>query len=639
MSGTLVINVQEERGFVAVPTDLDRLAVVIGCASGRAAVHVSSFYANGSVAVTGEGYGDAVDTLCAIIEQRLGSARGQKIPAALCAVPPTTTGAYGTIDATGVTGTAVVTNDASVHPYGTYQAQLRALNNITIGTTGGLIQWSLDGGNSWSTTVSLGTASTYTIPNSNVKFVFSPASAELTELNTLINEIYGDLNAHVILTSGSVHGAADTADVVSDTTASDTATRVARVNDLRAAYELHRIKTASGVHGAADTVHVCTVAAASDDSTALALALELKRVINLHIAYTTGAVHGAADSANAVTTSAPSMGTLLANDVVKVATTAPAPTASDIDDAFDALAASSLVFRYVVLDFPMTSALLAHVSTGLDTLADRGMVVKAICRSRTPTAGESDADWLVAVAAEFSGEEDSRVHVRATYGQLTDAMTSRKYIRSDLADFAANKMRVGRGKWPCCPADRPMPNFSLVNSLGADVGHDEGPRGASTGLSNNSQGNRLGCNQRLPDESAPEEVFTTVPWVLFASDERIRTLMTRETCDALEQAARAAGKSVLGADVFTYQVDPTNPASPRLLTVASRNAIHSKIFAAISQPFKDEIENWADASIETGLLQIDPAVTEVDETVSISLRLAPSVAKRVIELNIKLSVQ
>ncbi len=76
MSGTFSITVQEARGFVAIPADLDRLAVVIGCTSDGSGL--SSFFQSGSSAIADRGYGDAVDCLTQIIEQRQSSGSAVK---------------------------------------------------------------------------------------------------------------------------------------------------------------------------------------------------------------------------------------------------------------------------------------------------------------------------------------------------------------------------------------------------------------------------------------------------------------------------------------------------------------------------------------------------------------------------------
>ncbi len=640
MSGLFAISVQEARGFVAVPADLDNLAVVMGCSSLGSSL--SSFFLSGSAAVASVGYGDAVDSLTQIIEQKQDSGNAVKFPAALCTTAGTTVGTYGAVDATGVTGTAVTTMDAASHPYGTYHARLRCVTGCLIGTTGGQFAWSLDNGENESVPFSLGTATSYTIPNSNVKFDFAPTTADLTALNTLINEIYTDFNAHVILTTGTVHGVADSADVVTIASATNTATRIARMNALRAAYQLHVQKTAGGVHGAADSADVLTSPVCTDDSTCLVLALEFKEKYNLHIPKTSGGVHGLADGTNVTTAAAPSAGAFIAGDIVKVRTKAPAPVGAEIDAAFATLAAASVDFGLLVLDFPVDAALLAHVSTGLSTLLAVGKRVTALARTRLPDfeTSETDAAWNASIAADFATFTDSRICLRAAYELVTDAMTTRKYLRSDLAQFAADAVRVGRAAFPDVPADQPMANAKLVDASGNTIGHDEGTRGSSTGLSNDALGNRFSCAMRFPDYARRESVYCTVPWVLYAADERIRNLPTRRIANAMERVAVSAGIGGLGGHLFYIPADPGVPGSLPRLTPSSRAAIQSSMLQALQQEFSKDIQNATDGSLDTGLVQVNPIVTvSGGNLLSVAATLAPLVGGFLLNLGITLAVQ
>jgi len=507
MSGLPTVTVSEARGYVAGPANLDQLSVVIGCSSGGSGL--SPFYLSGAAAVAGVGYGDGPDTLCQIIEQIQASGTSRKFPSAFYKVPNTTVGAYGAIDVSGVTGTSVATVHAATKPYGTYEAYIRVVTGCTIGVTGGTLVWSLDAGRTISQITALGTANTFTIPNSNVQFDFAA-------------------------------------------------------------------------------------------------------------------------------------GTLIAGDVIKVRTKAPLPGASDIDAAFAALAVASIDFSVVVCEWPMTAALAVHVTTGLAALRAVGKRAVAICRTkiRDFETAETEATWAAAVEADYAAFTDSNVVVRAEYGFVTDAMTARSYLRSDLAQVAADVMRVPRSQFPDVPADQPEANFQLVDSTGATIGHDEGSRGSVTGLSDDSQGNRFWTGFRLPDFARRENVFGTVPWVMYAADERIKNLPTRRIVNAMERVAVSAGNSGLGSTLFYIPADPLNPASRNQLTVPSRNALHAKIFSALSKEFGDDIQNANDGAIDTGLVQINPVVTVTGgNLLSVSATLAPRVFGYLLNLSIVLAVQ
>jgi hypothetical protein len=755
MSGTFQLTISEARGYVAIPADLDRLAVVLGCSS--AGSGQSAFYLSAASAVAGVGYGDAVDTLCQIIEQRQSSGQtGVKVPAALYTTPATTPGSYGVIDVTGVTGTATAAVDATSLPRGTYEAWLKVTTGFTVGTTGGALQWSLDGGRNYSRTIGVGTATSYTIPNSNVKFDFGPTSTNAAYV-TLAVELRADTLAH--LANAVAHDGADTSAAQVALAASSIPATVsastAVVNLVRAALISHVVNITS-VHDGPDLVAYTALAAlsaATDAATGIDLANALKAIINTHegvalvaaaaglmgstasiaspqtytaasnflaggvaamdaqprrpefvisgggtpsdmadsvtitgfdytdaaqtetglsltglgtvkatkafkgtglscafvaadgtgatftIGYSNG-VHNSADVTNLITSPDASYGTFGTGDLIKVRTFAPAPDANDIDDAFVALAAGSADFSIIVLDFPLTVALAAHVTTGLNALADVGRDVLCLARYRLPDveASESETTWGTALEAEFpiGTFDDSRIHLVTEYGLLTDATTTRQYFRSFLAQTAADFVRVERGAWADSPSDQKMANATLIDANGVTIGHDEGARGTFTGLSNDTLGNRFGCVERLSDSTRREDVYKTFPWVLYASDERIRSVPARRLVNALRRVIRAAGIPLLGQRLSYITTGPTTGT----LTDAARESVHGAIFQAVSAEFGDEFDNAADAALDTGLIQVNPAVVlAAGGIVSLSITAAPKLPGYVKDLSFTIAVQ
>ena len=334
--------------------------------------------------------------------------------------------------------------------------------------------------------------------------------------------------------------------------------------------------------------------------------------------------------------------TIVAGDVHSVRTLAPAPGTSDVDTAFAALAVSTTDVAIVVLEFPCDAAMAAHVTTGLNAMLSAGKRCVAIVRTRIPDAetSETDAAWNADIVDDWSGFDDSRINVRATYGLLTDAATTRQYLRSDLAQWAADVVRVSISDMPNVPADQAEANFTLVNASGVTVGHDEGVRGASTGLSDETQGNRFSSVMRLPDTARRESVFATVPWVMFAADERIKNLPTRRVVNALERTAVSAGTSALGEKLYYTPADPNVPGSTAMLTEASRNALHGVIFGALSSNFQQHIQNPNAAAVDTGLVQVHPVVTVTGgNLLTVSVTIAPLVFGYLLNLDIILAVQ
>lgn len=512
MPGTFTLAVQEATGLVAVPADIDATAVVMGAASALAARTLSPFYYSASAAVAGVGYGDGVDTLCQVIEQRQGSnTTTTKIPAAIYAMGQSgAAGTVGTPVTSGITGSAAAHVTVTGTPYGTYEIEVEAVGTITVGT-GGTFIYSVDGGVTWSNQTNLGTATTYAIPNTNVTIHFG--------------------NAADVWNNG---------------------------------------------------------------------------------------------------------------DLLTCPTTGGQPSSTDIDNAADDLAAAGTDFALLFMEFDMTAALWTHVTSLITALEAVGKHVTVICRTRAPdfATPESDATWNTSVSTAFLPLSDDRAIVRAAYNLTIDATTTRQYLRASLAQFAADVVRVPRSVWPGAPADKSEANVSLVNAAGALVGHDEGPRGASTGLSNPTLGNRFSCEQRLPVQAVREAVYNTLPWTLYPAGSKIQNLMVRRIANAMKREAINAGVTSLGGKIFYTPADPNTPGSQPMLTPQSSDAVHAALYDVLSVDFADDIQNAGDASTTTGLVQVNPIiVVGAGNAISITVVLAPLVFGYLLNLTIVLTIK
>lgn len=160
------ITITELDGSLGVlPPSSGRLMAVVGVSSSGTA-NVPASYGKVSALVAAKGYGPLVEAAARHIELT-----GD--PVVVVNTGTTTNGACGTPDVTGVTGTSVVTADASVYPYDDYEMYFLVVTGGTRGTAGITFRYSFDGGKNMSALVALGTAITYTVPNSGVKVNFA----------------------------------------------------------------------------------------------------------------------------------------------------------------------------------------------------------------------------------------------------------------------------------------------------------------------------------------------------------------------------------------------------------------------------------------------------------------------------------
>lgn len=152
------VTLTERDGSIGVLPSGEKIAAACGaCDGGTAAVPAA--YARKQDVIATFTRGPLVDFGCAYIE-RTGK------PILLCKTGNTTAATEDTIDVTGVTGTSVVTYGSDTTANDDYQLYFKVTLGGTIGTGPITVQYSYDDGRTLSPPYSLGTANTFTFPNS-----------------------------------------------------------------------------------------------------------------------------------------------------------------------------------------------------------------------------------------------------------------------------------------------------------------------------------------------------------------------------------------------------------------------------------------------------------------------------------------
>lgn len=132
-------------------------------------------------------------------------------------------------------------------------------------------------------------------------------TSPIADTYVLLNELKTDYNAHRVLTDASVHGAADSTNVVDAANATTKATAITLGNQLKEMFNAHIILIAASVHGAADETNTIVLDDLESDATwseIMAMADALRAGYEAHRVLTTDSVHGAADSTNTVSQAA-----------------------------------------------------------------------------------------------------------------------------------------------------------------------------------------------------------------------------------------------------------------------------------------------------------------------------------------------
>jgi len=114
--------------------------------------------------------------------------------------------------------------------------------------------------------------------------VTSADATDQATLNTLLNEIKADYNAHRVSTT--FHSNADNTNAVTSADATDLNSSITLANEIKADYNAHR--TQATIHPYNDYNNVVTSADATDLATAETLANEIKADYNSHLTATTG---------------------------------------------------------------------------------------------------------------------------------------------------------------------------------------------------------------------------------------------------------------------------------------------------------------------------------------------------------------
>lgn len=461
-----------QNALAIVPPGDDEIQVIAGTAS-AGPVGVLAAYNTVPALVADFIGGPMVEEAARSIEDSDGT------PVLVYRTPSTTPGVVGTVDTSKVTGTAVLSVTGT--PADDAQGYFIVTTGGTIGTAPGPAgKWSLNNELGVNRTLSpettFGLGNTIPLPNGTV-ITAEPDSAQLTALNTFINDIKAKTNAHFILTTGTVHTTADTADVVAVANATNTATRVALINACCAAYEAHRVKGSGNappihINVSGDTVNGLAITTpATDDESALARAIDIQSAYAGHASGTTW--HTIADTTNVIFDLLPTTGTLNVGDVITFPCTAPKWGASDLQAFFAALVSGAQDYGFIQIAGPVSSTEAATVSSGLDALRGAKKYKWAIIGARAPNVAETEQQWMTALENDYANTFRPDLAVCAGTAWVTSAVDGLQHQRRITGSVAAVAVEVPIQVDLAKVALGPLPNLTMFDSNKNPIAHNE----------------------------------------------------------------------------------------------------------------------------------------------------------------------
>lgn len=518
-SGIESVTVTEARGLIAPPPPIDSACVIIGTSSGGTAGNLYGPYSSTAQINAGVGYGPG-PTAGAYVVDAYG------IPVYIYKPTSTNAGSSGTTVTSGIAGTAAAHFVIGGAPRDDFFVAVKAIGAAVLGTNC-KIQVAVDGGLgapvTWSATINIGTALTYTIPNTGV---------------------------------------------------------------------------------------VVTLGSSAD--------------------------------------------TFVDGDVGYNYTIAPKWAAADIDTAgvvTGKLCQGPYDFAHVYLAGPCSATEAGHVTTLLNNLKAVNKIADAVVHTRGPdlATSESETTWKGLVETDFIAFNDDRIGIIEGMPTIViDPTNALVWHRTWAYAYFARMLASERNTWVGCPDDRGFaaPNggttlVQLYNSAGTLIGHDEGPSGVVTGLSDAAGlGNRFTCLVRGATPQTRLIAYTTVPWVAYnvGAPGRIFTFMQRRIAQAIERDALEVSFASLGGTAFYDTNEQTNIST---LTIPARNAIHHVLFGALTgDKYAEDIENSQDDDPNTGLVQVQSVVTVAGGgLVTISAILAPKIAGKIISIGLTYAAQ
>lgn len=169
-------------------------------------------------------------------------------------------------------------------------------------------------------------------------------------------------------------------------------------------------------------------------------------------------------------------GTILAGQTESFTATGPRLSSADISTALEALRISSQPWEMILIGgHDATAATIAVVDTWLAARETEGRFRGAFMNGRMKTAAEAESAFTIAMDTAYSATATIRVCVGAEGGACPSALPGRgiNFARPTSLAVAARVAKVNYGVDPAYVQDGPVASFTLADTKGNPVYHDE----------------------------------------------------------------------------------------------------------------------------------------------------------------------
>lgn len=326
---------------------------------------------------------------------------------------------------------------------------------------------------------------------------------------------------------------------------------------------------------------------------------------------TAARVHNSADATNTIAATSPTSGTIVAGDIVRVSTVAPAWSNTLLADAFTAYGNSNHDASIILISGRILPANFATIVTGLNALEGKGKRCVVITQARKRADGETEAQWRAALDSEWAEYLDYRVAVCAGDGlaTFTDGTLSGQYARGFSTQAVRRLMSIDRFRTAWEVALGRLEDFTISNSNGIVVGHDEA---TSPGL----KASKFWTVYRPSSSLVGRVAFLNFDITRFNPQDRVRSVRVNRITNRMIAEIQAVGLSLLGK---TYDVKRTG-ATSGTLSQSAIDAIRPKFEQPIQNGFQADISDWnaSDLIVIGQTVTIDPDTDAFDLVVTIN---------------------